>query len=106
MVCPENSPPPKLIDTALAPLATATSTACIRSVNGLLAASINRMLAAGAIACAHSTSSDVSSAHPASVRGVLPDAGNFVKHPFELVHEGSPNCLLNTARSDSIVGSS
>ena len=52
------------------------------------------MSAAGAMACAHSTSIDVSSAQAAFVRGyvlVLPDALTFRKQRFAVMHFGRPN---------------
>src|SRR5436305_12148745 len=53
-------------------------------------------------------SSAISSAQPASFRGVEdpPAWLTFLKHPFAVVHDGNPNCELNTLRSLSAVGSS
>ncbi len=65
----ENSLPPQLIETTCAPPLTAVSTAPSRFENEALRDSTRRMSAPGAIACAHCTSSDVSSAQPLSVRG-------------------------------------
>lgn len=67
-----NSLPPKLIDTTDAPAPTATSTAVIRSLKLFDAASTSTIFAFGAIACTHSTSSDISSAQPALGLGLLP----------------------------------
>src|SRR5262249_47453172 len=102
----ENSLPPQLMDTTEAPWYTEMSTAFNRSEKLLEAASTSRILAAGAIAWAHSTSNAISSAQPALVRGLNPAAYTLRKHPLRVVHDGSPNVLLNTARSDSIFGSS
>jgi hypothetical protein len=71
-------------------------------------ASTSRIFAPGAIACAHSMSSAISSAQPESLRGVEvpPFWLTFAKQPFAVVHAGSPNCALKTERSLSAFGSS
>jgi hypothetical protein len=65
--------PPQLIDTATTPgRALATFTAAVRSRIDALFASTRTMLAWGAIACAHSTSSAISEAQLAFGGGVVP----------------------------------
>ena len=66
-----------------------------------LEASTSRIVAPGAIAWAHSTSSDSSSAQPLSVFG-CPCGVSFWK---QLLH-GKPNCVSKAARSPETVGSS
>src|SRR5262245_48960492 len=58
------------------------------------------------MAWAHSTSSAISSAHPASVRGkrVPPRWSTFLKQPLALVHRGRPKVLLKIPRSLSTSG--
>src|SRR5713101_5557925 len=102
---PENSPPPQLIDTSRAPaIELATSTAWKRSANELLLASTSTIFALGAIACAHSMSSAASCAQPQLVFGFEPLAKTFLKHPFTVVHGGSPSWVEKTFRSFSAVG--
>ena len=74
LVSLEDSPPPQLFETTLAPCCTATSIAAIRFAVLFEAASTRMILACGAIACAHSTSSEISSDQPAFVFGFDPDA--------------------------------
>src|SRR6266498_1487721 len=69
----ENSLPPQLMETCFAPgMLLATSTASNRLAKLLVAASTSTILAFGAIACAHSISSEASKAQPALVRGLDP----------------------------------
>src|SRR5438067_2121154 len=67
----ENSPPPQLMETATTPgCAAAKRTAVNRLPSELSAASTRRMLAIGAMACAHSTSRAISLAQPPSAVGM------------------------------------
>src|SRR5581483_9420419 len=66
----ENSEPPQLIETCLAPRWTAKSTATRRSLVEADFEATTAMVASGAMACAHSTSSEVSPAQPLLVPGV------------------------------------
>src|SRR5439155_19604763 len=105
----ENSLPPQLMETSpkLPSEVTsllATSTAWNRSEKELLFASTRMMSAPGAMACAHSISSEASCAQPQLARGLLPFANTFLKQPLAVVQGGSPNCSENTFRSFSAVG--
>src|SRR3954469_16517618 len=102
----ENSLPPQLIETTLAPCCTATSTACSSAVKLLLLASTSTIFALGAITCAHSTSKAISNAQPASVTGLVPLAYTFLKHPFEVVQVARPYVELKCERSAAMFGSS
>src|SRR5216683_3639219 len=102
----ENSDPPKLMETTLAPFWTATSTAWSKFVKLFEGASTRMIFACGAIACDHSTSSEISSDQPELVRGFDPDAKILRKHPLLVVQVGRLNCDSKTARSDSMLGSS
>src|SRR6266478_4330667 len=100
----ENSLPPQLMDTSpRPPLArtwlVATSTAANRFAKLLVAASTSTIFA-----FAHSMSSAASCAQPQFVRGFEPLAKTFLKHPFAVVHGGSPNWVEKTFRSFSAVG--
>src|SRR5260370_1717594 len=88
----DTSPRPPLARTWLV----ATSTAANRFAKLLVAASTSTIFAFGAIACAHSMSSAASCAQPQFVRGFEPLAKTFLKHPFALVHGGSPHFLQKT----------
>src|SRR6266852_6618021 len=71
----ENSLPPQLIDSSLAPGCwLPTSTALNKLVKLLVAASTKTIFALGAMACAHSISSAASCAHPQFLRGCAPVA--------------------------------
>src|SRR5260370_14190187 len=75
-----DSPPPQLIDTSVAPRLFANTTAPNRLLLLFVAASTSTILAAGASACAHSMSSDSSSAHPLLVLGLWPWAKSCRKN--------------------------
>src|SRR6266478_4794522 len=89
-----NSPPPQLMETTTTPgWLAAKRTAVKRLLVELVVASTRRILALGAIAWAHSTSSAISLAHPplGDGRGVVPPVW------FTLVRVGSgrPNRRSN-----------
>ena len=88
LVSEENSTPPQLMDTSVAPRRLAAATAEVRSSKLALAASTRTILAPGASAWAHSMSSDSSSAQPASTGGV-PCGSRREKHVL-VVHVGRP----------------
>src|SRR6516165_3810323 len=101
---PENSPAPQLLETATTPgWRAANATAAARLERSALAASTSRIFALGAMACAHSMSSAISTAQPASGCGsdVPPVWLTLVN-----VGSGRPNCRSNWCRSLAARGSS
>lgn len=94
------------METADAPLRTATSTAQNRSARLFEFASTRTMVACGAMACAHSTSRAISAPQLEFAAGLRPVAYTFRNQPFALVQAGRLNWRLNTPRSASILGSS
>src|SRR6185437_6197683 len=102
---------PQLIDTASGCVASAATTSANSEANVVSFASNNSIVACGAIACAHSTSSDVSSPQfpfePAAADCFLTSR---VKQPFfeppAPQTPGRPYCWLNVSASETICGSS
>src|SRR5690242_18930718 len=83
-------------------------TAAPRFVNEFELASTSRMWQPEQIAETMSRTSEISSAQPTLLRGglVVPFRFTLRKQPLALMHEGRPNWLRYTARSDSAFGSS
>ena len=79
LVSLENSPAVQLMDTAEAPLLTAIVTPLTRSLKLLLGVSTRTIVAFGAIACAHSTSNEISTAQLAFAAGYFAIRINFAE---------------------------
>ena len=94
-----NSAPPQLIEIAEAPLILAGVIDRFKQVGAArVVASTSKIFACGAMACAHSTSSDVSIAQPLLL--LMPALmACLVKQPFAVVHAGKLNAVSNAARS-------
>src|ERR1700728_4176201 len=102
----ENSEAVQLIETTEAPLRTATTAPFTKSLRLFEGVSTSRIVAFGAMACAHSTSSAISMAQFAFEIGAFPVEYTLRKQPLELLHAARPYCWSNTPRSASAFGSS
>src|SRR5436190_6775067 len=102
------SDPPQLLLIAAGLRPAAVFSAAPRLANELVSASTSTIRQFGQTAETMSTSSEISAAQPASLRGyrVPPRWSILRKQPLAVVHAGSPNVLRYTARSASAVGSS
>src|SRR3954447_4537257 len=84
-------------------------TAANRFPSSLVCASTRRILQLWQIACAISTSSEISCAQPLLKAGsgeAAPFWLTLQKQPLAVVQAGRPNVELNVARSDSMFGAS
>src|SRR5277367_1042504 len=102
----ESSADVQLIETTDAPLRTAKSTPASKSLRLFEGASTRRILACGAMACAHSISSEISTAQFAFAAGLRPLEYSWRKQPLLVVQAGRLNCWLKTLRSFPALASS
>ena len=108
-VSPSNSPVPQLLETTVAPRATASFSAVPRSEKPLELASTSRMLQRGQAVDTMSRSTEISEAAPCSGVGsglAWPSWLTLVKHLFLTVQAGRSKVDRKTARSEAALGSS